>query len=267
MAQQHPRDTWAAGDAYEPYIGRWSRLVAREFLARLGLPPRLLWLDVGCGTGALTQAILDCAEPLQVTGIDPSEGFVAVARERTRHPRASFRIGDAQKLPLAAAAVDIAVSGLVLNFIPDPAKAVAEMRRVVQPGGMVALYVWDYAGEMQLIRRFWDAVVALDPSARDLDEARRFPICQPERLTELLRAAGLEQVDAQTIDVPTVFKDFDDYWMPFLGGQGPAPTYCASLSEDRRTQLRERLRTMLPVRADGSIRLLARAFAVRGARA
>jgi SAM-dependent methyltransferase len=267
MAQQQGLpDTWAAGDAYEPYIGRWSRLVAREFIAWLAMPPRLRWLDVGCGTGALTQAVLADAAPVAVTGVDPSEGFVATARKRMTDARAAFHIGDAQKLPLDAAAVDVSVSGLVLNFVPDPAKAVAEMRRVVRPGGTIALYLWDYAGEMQLIRRFWDAAVALDPAARDLDEARRFPICQPQRLTELLQGAGLDHVESRAIDIPTVFKDFDDYWSPFLGGQGPAPTYCAALSEERRAQLRESLRAMLPAAADGSIHLMARAFAISGLR-
>jgi hypothetical protein len=140
------------------------------------------------------------------------------------------------------------------------------MRRAVRPGGAVALYVWDYAGEMQLIRRFWDAAIALDPAARDLDEARRFPICQPERLATLLQDAGLANVEPHTIDIPTTFKNFDDFWSPFLGGQGPAPTYCAALSEDRRAQLRERLRAMLSADADGRIHLVARAFAVRGIR-
>jgi SAM-dependent methyltransferase len=178
----------------------------------------------------------------------------------------SFRIGDARTLPLGDAAVDVAVSGLVLNFIPDPSKAVAEMTRVVRPGGTVAFYVWDFAGEMQLIRRFWDAVVALDPSARDLDEGRRFPVCQPKPLMALLQGAGLENTDMRTIDVPTTFRDFADYWSPFLGGQGPAPTYCAALTDEHRSKLREQLRTMLPVEPDGTIRLTARAFAVRGMR-
>ena len=264
--QQGLPDTWAAGDAYEPYIGRWSRLVAPKFIAWLAMPPRQRWLDIGCGTGALTQTILASAEPAQVTGVDPSEGFLATARKRVSDPCASFLIGDAQKLPVDDASADVAVSGLVLNFVPDSARAIAEMRRAVRSGGSVALYVWDYAGEMQLIRRFWDAAVALDPASGELDEARRFPICQPERLAGLLQGAGLERVESWAIDVPTTFKNFDDFWSPFLGGQGPAPTYCAALSEDRRVQLRERLRAMLPAAPDGTIPLLARAFAVRGVR-
>jgi len=152
----------------------------------------------------------------------------------------------------------------VLNFIPAPADALTAMARAVRPGGTVACYVWDYAGGMEMMRAFWDAAVALDPSARDLDEGRRFPLCRPEPLRALFDGAGLQRTEVRTIDAPTVFTSFDDYWSPFLGGQGPAPTYCMALSEDRRGQLRDRIRAALPVATDGSIRLSARAFAVRG---
>jgi SAM-dependent methyltransferase len=153
---------------------------------------------------------------------------------------------------------------LVLNFIPDPARALAEMRRVVKPGGTVAAYVWDYAGDMQLMRYFWDAAAALDPGALELDVGRRFPVCRPEPLGALFRGAGLAGVDTRPIDVPTRFRDFDDYWTPFLGGQAPAPGYCMSLSEAGRAALRELLRAKLPRAPDGSIPLIARAWAVRG---
>ena len=257
-----PPATWAAGDRYEPYVGRWSRRVAPEFLAWLGIPAGKRWLDVGCGTGALSQTILASAHPAEVTGIDPSEGFLAFAR--TRAPQAEFRVGDAQALPFDDYRFDAAVSGLVLNFVPDSAKAATEMRRVVRPGGTAAAYVWDYAGEMQLMRRFWDAAAAVDPAARNLDESLRFPLCRPDALRALWTTAGLQDIQVRTIDVPTVFKDFDDYWSPFLGGQGPAPTYCMSLPEDHRKRLRQHLRDTLPIEGDGSIRLMARAFAVRG---
>jgi SAM-dependent methyltransferase len=257
-------DNWAEGDAYERYVGRWSRLVARDFLRWLDRPAGLEWLDVGGGTGALSASILAAAEPKAVTGVDPSEGFLALARAQIDDPRARFKAGDAQALPLPDAAAEVAVSGLVLNFVPDPARAVGEMRRVVRPGGTVALYVWDYASQMQLVRHFWDAAVALDPAARALDEAARFPTCRPGPLADLLAAAGLEAVSTTALDVPTVFADFDDYWTPFLGGQGPAPGYCVSLPEMRRAALRERLRVALPADASGRIALVARAFAARG---
>jgi len=259
------KDVWASGEAYEPYVGRWSRLVAREFIAWLDVAPGAAWLDVGCGTGALTQTILDSRSPKRVTGVDPSEGFVAFARHKVTDPRAAFEVGDAQALPVADGAFDAAVSGLVINFVPDQAKAVREMRRATRSKGAVAAYVWDYAGEMQMMRRFWDAAVALDPGAAGpLDEGRRFPVCDREPFADLFRGAGLERVEARAIDVPTVFKDFDDYWSPFLGGVGPAPAYCMSLSEEPRAALRDRIRASLPVSADGRIHLIARAWAARG---
>ena len=265
MAQ--PVEVWAAGDAYEPYIGRWSRLVAREFVAWLGVAGGAAWLDVGCGTGALSLPVLATADPAAVLGLDPSAGFVAHARARLAGPRARFAVADARALPLAAARFDVTVSGLVLNFVPDPATALAEMTRVTRAGGRVAAYVWDYAGRMELMRRFWEAAAALDPAAASLDEGRRFPICRPEPLARLFGDAGLAEVEVRPIEVPTRFRDFDDYWTPFLGGQGPAPGYAMALDEPRRAALREELRARLPVAGDGSIPLVARAWAVAGTRA
>jgi SAM-dependent methyltransferase len=259
-------DVWASGRAYEPYVGRWSRLVAREFLAWLDASPGGRWLDLGCGTGALSGTILAGAAPFDLTAMDRSEGYTQFARRQVRDDRARFLVGDTTILPLAARLYDVAVSGLVLNFVPRPERMVAEMARVVRPHGTVAAYVWDYAGEMQLMRHFWDAACALDPAARPLDEGRRFPICRPEPLADLWRAAGLGAVETRAIDVPTHFRDFDDYWTPFLGGQGPAPGYAMSLSEERRAALREYLRAHLPTAADGAIPLIARAWAVRGRR-
>lgn len=256
---------WWSGDLYEPYVGRWSRLVAREFLAWLDAPAGLAWLDMGCGTGALAAAVLATTGPVRVAGVDPSAGFLEFARQRLG-TRAELMQGDAQALPFADAGFDRVVSGLVLNFVPDQPRAAAEMARVARPGGEIALYVWDYAGRMELMRHFWDAAAALDPAAAELDEGRRSPICRPEPLRQLFEAAGLSHVEVRAIDVPTVFRDFDDYWSPFLGGQAPAPRYCMSLSEEGRAELRERLRRTLPVESDGSIRLVARAWAVRGRR-
>ena len=258
------KDTWAAGDLYEPYVGRWSRKVASELLAWLRLPPHSSWLDVGCGTGALTQVILDRALPASVVGIDASAAFIDHARGHISDPRASFDIGDAQDLPVETNRFDAAVSALVLNFVPKPEAAVAQMARAVKPGGTVAAYVWDYAGKMELMRLFWDAAVELNPAATELDEGRRFPLCGPAPLTELFAQAGLNAVDVRALDVATPFRDFDDYWTPFLGGQGPAPGYAMSLNEQDRSRLRERIRSALPVRPDGAIELMARAWAVRG---
>jgi ubiquinone/menaquinone biosynthesis C-methylase UbiE len=258
------KEVWEKGDAYEQYLGRWSRLVARDFLDWLDPAAGQCWLDIGCGTGALSAAIIERCSPTLITGIDPSAGFLATARARIADPRARFEQGDAQALPLEGGAFDVAVSGLVLNFVGNPGAMLGEMRRVLRPGGTVALYVWDYAEKMQLMRYFWDAAADLDPSARELDEGVRFPICRPEALTRMLRDAGLEAVATKPIDMPTVFRDFEEYWSPFLGGQGAAPAYCMSLSDERRAALRNRLQTALPIEANGRIDLIARAFAVRG---
>jgi SAM-dependent methyltransferase len=266
MTAPERRNTWASGVAYEPYVGRWSRLIAREFLAWLAVPPNACWLDIGCGTGALSQTILEVASPQSVLGVDPSEGYLAFAREQIQDTRADFLLGDAQSLPDFSSAYDTVVSGLVLNFVPQPGQALREIVRAVRKGGTVAAYVWDYAGQMQLMRYFWDAAVALDPTASTLDEGQRFPLCQPEPLRQLFQTAQLGKVEVRSIDVPTTFRDFDDYWFPFLGGQGPAPGYAMSLSEERRVALREHIRATLPIAPDGSIHLTARAWAVRGVR-
>ena len=257
-------DVWALGDAYEAYVGRWSRRVARAFLRWLAVAGGRTWLDVGCGTGALTAEVLAEAGPAHVLGVDPSEGFLAGARAAITDPRADFCAADAQALPLASGGCDAAVSGLALNFVPDPPWAAAELVRVTTAGGVVAAYVWDYAEGMEMIRYFWDSAVALDPAAAELDEARRFPLCRPEPLRRLWSDAGLTDVQVEALDVPTVFTDFDDYWAPFLGGQGPAPGYAMSLTEDRRRALRDLLHDRLPERTDGTVPLTARAWAVRG---
>jgi SAM-dependent methyltransferase len=259
-------DAWDSGDAYEPYVGRWSRLVAPEFLGWLAVPPGGRWLDVGCGTGALAETILALSAPSEVVGIDPSLAYVAFASDRVNDPRVRFDVGDAQALQATSATFDAVVAGLVLNFVPEPGRALSEMARVARPGGTVAAYVWDYAEGMQMMRHFWDAAGEMDPRARQLDEGRRFTLCRPEPLTDLFQTTGLDKVGVRAIDVPTVFRDFDDYWSPFLGGQAPAPGYAMSLNQERRAALRERIRATLPTNSKGEHHLIARAWAVRGIR-
>jgi len=263
---ERPVDRWASGAAYEPYVGRWSRRVADTFLDWLAVPSGGRWLDVGCGTGALTGTILAQATPSAVLGVDTSAGFIGYAQTQIDDPRATFGIADAQALPDADGTYDAVVSGLALNFIPQPARALGEMARVTRHGGTVAAYVWDYAGEMQMMRHFWDAAVAIDPAARELDEGQRFSLCHPDALAALYREAGLQAVETRAIDIPTHFRDFADYWSPFLGSQGSAPSYVASLAEDMQAAIRDRLQASLPIAPDGSISLLARAWAVQGRR-
>jgi len=257
-------DTWDDGATYEPYIGRWSRMVATEFLGWLALPDGAAWLDFGCGTGALTQTILTHANPRVVVGCDHSPGYIAFAQARTSDPRARLGLAELPELPRIDHGFDAAVTGLVLNFLPVPRDGVHAMRARVKRGGTVAAYVWDYAGGMGLIRRFWDAAVALDGAARMLDEGVRFPLCRPEPLAQLFLEAELQDVSVRSITVPTVFRNFDDYWTPFLGGQGPAPGYARSLTAERQAELRGLVRRRLPCAPDGSIALTARAWAVKG---
>jgi len=263
MANQ-PAEGWTSDQAYEPYVGRWSRLVAPRFLGWLPGGPPAAWCDVGCGTGALAQAVLATQSPIRVLGVDPSERYLAAAGRGAEGLPFRAVVGSASAIPARDGEFDRVVSALMLNFVPDPAEALAEMRRVTRSGGLIGAYVWDYAEGMQMIRAFWDAAVALDRSAAELDEASRFPLCRPEPLRALFASAGLVDVDLAPIEVPTLFADFDDLWQPFLGGQGPAPGYCASLSEDGRSALREQLGGRLPRRPDGTIPLQARAWAVRG---
>jgi len=257
-------DPWESGNPYDFFMGRWSRALANEFLEWLSMTEQLRWIDVGCGTGVLSSSILEAAAPQQVLAVDASDTFITFAQKTHQDTRIRFRVGDARKLPAETGYFDVVVSGLALNFIPAPIIALTEMVRTIRAGGVVAGYVWDYAGKMQMLRYFWDAAIAIDPLAKELDEGNRFPLCQPSALEVLFQEAGLKNVESRALDVPTIFRDFDDYWSPFLGGQGPAPGYVMSLSNEQRKALEQQLKAVLPVHSDGTIALVARAWAVRG---
>ena len=255
---------WQSGAGYEAYVGRWSRRVAERFIADLAVPAGAQWVDVGCGTGAVTDAILRSAAPASVLGVDPSEPFVRFARAQVTDPRASFAVGDGAALPVRDATADAAVSGLVLNFVSDPVAMLAEMRRVTRAGGSVAIYVWDYADGMALMRHFWDAAIEQDDAVRAKAESLMFEICKPGPLRNAFQRAGLTDIEVEPIDIRTVFRNFDDYWAPFLTATGPAPLHALGLSETDREDLRRRLEARLPTEPDGSIHLTARAWAARG---
>lgn len=264
IMQAESKGLWGASDAYERYMGRWSRKVAAQFLDWVDVPPGARWVDIGCGTAVLTAAIVESRQPSSVVGIDTSATFLETARHELTDPRVSFKQGDAQSLPLQDTCADAVVSGLVLNFVPDKDAAIAEMVRVSSPGGIIALYVWDYAGHMQIMRRFFDAAAALDQSAREFDDGVKAPICRPTPLRSLFEQAGLADIVVKAIDIPAAFDSFDDYWTPILGGTGSAPKYCASLSESARERLRIEVQSRLPIGPDGEILLAARAWGIKG---
>ena len=261
---EKPKENWGLADPYERYGGRWSRKVAAEFVHWISLPAGSEWADIGCGTGALVECILARCEPKSIAAVDRAEGFVSAARRNVTDPRASFDTADATALPWNNASFGVAVSGLVLNFVSDQKAMASEMARVTKPGGKVALYVWDYGRGMEMMRHFWDAAIMVSPNDSKLDQAERFPICQPEPLEALFRDIGLSSVSCRAIDIPTVFQDFEDYWNPFLGKQGAAPTYLASVDDATRERIRALLKSRLVPLLDGKIALTARAWAVQG---
>lgn len=197
------KESWGSGAAYELWVGRRSRSIAHEFIDWLAVAPGQTWGDVGCGTGALAECILGGSAPAAVLAVDRTEAYVREARASIGDTRARFELGDACALAWAAGSCDATASGLVLNFVPDPDAMAGEMARVTRPGGRVAAYVWDYAGGMQMIRHLWHVAIELNRGDSKLDQAERFPLCQPEPLEQLFRRAGLISVSVCAIDVPT----------------------------------------------------------------
>jgi SAM-dependent methyltransferase len=258
-------DAWSAGQNYEHYMGRWSRQIAAKFIEWLAPPTNADWLEIGCGTGALTAAILARCSPRSIVAVDPSNDFIAYVRSAIEDKRAHFEVGDAQNLPAKGRSVDIVTSGLVLNFIPDTAAALGEIQRVLKPDGLLCFYVWDYpGGGIGFIDAFWKAAAEVDQRAAALDEGRRFPFCTQEGLAAICREADLRSLTIEPIEIETPFPDFESFWQPFTLGTGPAPGYCVSLAEYNRAALKARLAETLGTR--GPIRLSARAWAVRALR-
>ena len=257
-------DSWLSGNPYKMFMGRWSTLVARKFLAWLSVPFARSWLDVGCGTGSLTKLILEAQQPKDVVAVDSSSDFISFAQGSITNPSVRFMVGLAESLELETNSIDAVVSGLVLNFVPQPEAVISEMMRVSKPGGVIGIFLWDYADGMEMLRYFWDAAVELDIGAKEFDEGIRFPLYQEGALESLVREVGLKQIEGKPIEVSTVFQNFDDYWMPFLDNVGPVPGYNMSLNQKDRQKLEDKLRESLPVDENGSISLIARAWSVKG---
>ena len=251
---------FALSEGYELYMGRWSRRLAPGFAAFAGVRDGERILDVGSGTGAMAATLATSLPRSEIVGVDPSAAFVEHAAKHAPSARLRFETGDAQALRHADGAFDHALSLLVMNFIPDHEKALAEMRRVTRDGGAVSACVWDYGEGMESLRIFWDEAVALDAAAAPKHE-RNMKLSRRGELETLWRKAGLREVREEALIVEQVFSSFDDYWRPFLTGVGPGGAYVASLAEERRARLAARLRERLH---EGPIGLNARAWCVRG---
>jgi SAM-dependent methyltransferase len=259
-------DQWTSGAHYDQWMGRWSRLVAQEFLKWLDVPAGLRWLDVCCGSGMITEAIVERNAPAAVVGVDASVEQISFARQHRAYPNVSFETADAMALPFPDSSFDVVVCGLGLNYLPSPVRALEEFRRVTRLGGTIAVYVWDYAHGATFLRQFWDAAIAIDGEAATFDQAHRFPMCTQGGLRSLFEQAKLEALTSRALDVVTRFTGFDDYWEPLLTGQGSAPNYLAARDQQTQTAIRERLRAVLPANPQGAIELPARAWAIRARR-
>lgn len=255
--------TWESADAYELYMGRWSRLVAAQFLEWLDPAEGLKWLDVGIGTGTLSDLILNKYKPAELYAVDQSESFIKTAEMRLRKD-IRLQVGNAMDLPIDDDAVNITVSGLLLNLPPEPELALQEMVRVTATNGTIAAYVWDYSGGMEMLNHFWEAAVELNLMADLMHEGKRYDDCDKPALKQRFVDAGMTDIAVTAIEITQQFADFDQFWAPFQAGQGTAPTYLLSQKESEQAALRDLVRTDLPMAEDGSIKLRARAWAIKG---
>jgi SAM-dependent methyltransferase len=254
---------WNDAAGYETYVGHWSRSVAPRFLDWLELRTGLSWLDVACGTGALTMAILERFDPQEIVGLDASADYLASAQVSCRHPRVRFVVGDANVLPFPSSRFDVSVSGLALNFVAFD-RALAEQHSVVRPGGKIAAYVWDYAGEYEFARRFWNVALSIDPRAAAYDPGRKATICREQNLRDALVAVGCTGVETCVFDDSGEFSSPEAYWHAFDGRQGSTFDYLSLLTDEQRFNLKSLfLSTMSP---DRPVKLKIRALAVKGLR-
>ena len=258
MADNAPR--FDDGEAYEHFMGRWSRAVGAQFLDWLAPPKRARWLDVGCGTGVFTKLVMDTCSPAAVTAVDPAPAQIEHARTLPVGQQAQFRVADAQDLPFPDDTFDVVGSALVINFIPDRPAAIKEMSRVARPGGMVAGYVWDFANERSTSTPLREGLrqIGVDPppTAGAADSTL-------EALESLFARAGLTDIATRAIDVTSSFPHFDDFWRAQTPGFNPIVKVIASLPEAERAKLREIVRAGLPAGPDGSISYSARANAIK----
>ncbi len=264
MSDNKKMESWSSGSLYNAYMGKWSEQIAKQFIKWLQPSDNALWLDVGCGTGALTKTIVHHASPELIYGLDPSADFISEAKTSVQSKHATFLVGSGEDIPFDSNHFDYVVSALALNFMPNPETAIHEMQGVLKPDGTIAIYVWDYADKMEWLRYFWSSAVVLDTSASQYDEGIRFPICQPDNLKALFESCNLKDIELASLSVPADFDTFEAYWKLLNIGNFPAPAYLKSLSQDKQEELKEHLQASVPTQADGLIYMVTRAWAIRG---
>ncbi|MFW9930100.1 MAG: class I SAM-dependent methyltransferase [Candidatus Thorarchaeota archaeon] len=257
-------NNWNNTALYNEFMGKWSKLVAQQFISWLGTDHTIFrksWIDIGCGTGALTFEIVKLTNPIRVIGIDPSLNYLP----KIKHlPNVSFEVGSSTQIPAMTESFDFVVSGLALNFMSDIDASLKEMLRVLKSNGILALYVWDYSEQMEFLRIFWDTAMEIKSEAKFLDEGGIFPICKKSALLKLFTNNHLKAIDIKEIIIETNFINFDSYWNPFLGGQGPAGSFLLSLNESEKNLLRRKLISKISKANDEPIKLKARSFAIQG---
>lgn len=264
MSDNKKMESWSSGNLYNAYMGKWSEQIAKQFIKWLQPSDNALWLDVGCGTGALTKTIVHQASPELIYGLDPSADFISEAKTFVQSPQVNFLVGSGTDIAFNNNHFDYAVSALALNFMPNPQTAIQEISRVTKENGIIALYVWDYIDKMEWLRYFWSSAVALDKSASQYDEGVRFPICQPDNLKALFESCNLKDIELASLSIPAYFETFEAYWELLNIGNFPAPAYLKSLSKEKQTELKAHLQEAVPTQPDGLIYMATRAWAIRG---
>ena len=245
-------------------MGNWSRLVAQKFLLWLKETNDVnakSWLDVGCGTGALTFEIANNFNPAHILGIDPSPEYLP---NNSNHDNIEFKVGNSSQIPVKGEIYDYIVSGLALNFMDDKTASIGEMKRVLKHNGCLALYVWDYSEQMEFLRVFWDAAGEIKPEAKKLDEGVQFPVCKKPALIKLFTECQLKEIKITELIIDTKFTNIESYWKPFLGGQGPAGSFLISLDEPERKLVKYKIMKHLGISKNEPITLKARAYAIQG---
>jgi SAM-dependent methyltransferase len=256
-------EKWDNTQGYEMYVGRWSSLLSIDFVNWLNARSNLKWLEIGCGTGALTKAIAEKCTPSYLLAIDKSDSYIEKAKENVNSGNVSFLNIDINSCPLNEKFHYI-TSGLVLNFVPKFGDMLRKLMNNLEPGGEISSFVWDYGGHYQPMRHFWNAACEIIPGSEKFDAGRNFDICTKENLIRLFEGIGLNDIQFTTIERIATFQNFDDYWLPIISAQGSVTEFISTLKEAEKEKLKEHLKRKLPIAFNGEIKLVISVLAAKG---